>query len=255
MRFASLGSGSRGNALVVEAGSTRVLLDCGFSTSETIARLARLGLRGEDIGAIVVTHEHDDHVGGVVRLSGRFGMPVYATAGTLAAAGGVPAGIVARIVDPHASFEVGDLSIEPFPVPHDAREPAQFVFGDGVRRLGVLTDAGMATPHMRAMLGGCDALMLECNHDSAMLEASGYPATLKRRIASPYGHLSNAAAAALLASLDNSRLRCVVAAHLSEKNNTPALAQAALAGVLGCRPADVLVADQDEGCHWQELTV
>lgn len=254
MRFASLGSGSRGNALVVEAGSTRVLLDCGFSTVETIARLDRLGLRGEDIDAVVVTHEHDDHVGGVARLAGRFGMRVYATAGTFAAVGGMPTGMDATIVDPHSVFTVGDLSIEPFPVPHDAREPAQFVFGDGVRRLGVLTDAGMATPHMRSMLGGCDALVLECNHDPAMLQGSSYPGTLKRRIASPYGHLSNAAAAALLASLDTSRLRCVVAAHLSEKNNTPALAQAALAGALGCSPADVLVADQNEGCRWQEMT-
>jgi phosphoribosyl 1,2-cyclic phosphodiesterase len=253
MRFASLGSGSRGNALVVEVGRTRVLLDCGFSATETVARLARLSLRAEDVDAVVVTHEHDDHLGGVARFAGRFRIPVHATAGTLAAAGAALASIETHVVDSHNPYPIGDLLLEPFPVPHDAREPSQYVFGDGSVRLGVLTDVGMATPHVRAVLGGCSALVLECNHDAAMLEASAYPASLKRRIASPFGHLANHAASALLASLDRSRLRHVIAAHLSEKNNTPELAQTALAVALGCDPGEVLVATQETGFGWMTL--
>jgi phosphoribosyl 1,2-cyclic phosphodiesterase len=129
------------------------------------------------------------------------------------------------IIDSHEPFSVGDLGIQPFPVPHDAREPVQFVLSDGAARLGVLTDAGHVTSHMVAMLDGCDALVLECNHDAAMLAKGSYPPVLKRRMGGPWGHLDNAAAASLLAQLDMSRLRHVVAAHLSEQNNSPMLAR------------------------------
>jgi phosphoribosyl 1,2-cyclic phosphodiesterase len=253
MRFASLGSGSRGNALVVEAGGTRVLLDCGFSFAETAARLRRLDCSTEDIDAIIVTHEHDDHVGGVARFALRTGIRVYLTSGTLAGVAQKFAGVKCECFDPHASFELGDLRVHPFPVPHDAREPAQMVFDDGVHRLGVLTDVGMPTAHIRAMLSGCSALMLECNHDAALLRDGRYPPSLKARIGSRFGHLRNADAAELLAGLDTSRLQHVVAAHLSEANNTPALARGALAAALGTCPEDVLVATQNEGVGWLDL--
>jgi phosphoribosyl 1,2-cyclic phosphodiesterase len=254
MRFASLGSGSRGNALIVEAGTTRILLDCGFGLSDTSARLGRLGLTPEYLSAIVVTHEHDDHIGGVARLARRHSIPVWLTHGTLTGFEALFTGIGnLHVIDNYHSFAVGDLQVEPFPVPHDAREPAQYVFGDGSRRLGVLTDTGCSTPHIAAMLSGCDALVLECNHDPGMLWASSYPQKLRERIASRYGHLDNGAAADLLACLDTSRLKHLVAAHLSQENNRPELARAALAGAIGCDPGWVAVADQDNGLAWREI--
>ena len=155
--------------------------------------------------------------------------------------------------DSHSPFAIDGLEVRPFPVPHDAREPAQFVLTDGASRLGVLTDTGSTTRHVEAMLSGCDALVLECNHDPAMLASGPYPGWLKTRIGGAFGHLANEAAAGLLAALDRSRLRHVVAAHLSETNNRPELATAALARVLGCGPDEILVADQDRGFDWLEL--
>jgi phosphoribosyl 1,2-cyclic phosphodiesterase len=251
VRFASLGSGSRGNALVVEAGRTRVLVDCGFGPRSLAARLERLGLEAAGIDAILVTHEHSDHLSGVAPCARRHGLEVYLTHGTMSAARFE--GVSVRVIDSHAPFAIGDLEIRPFPVPHDAREPAQFAFSDGSACLGVLTDAGRVTPHMVAMLACCDALVLECNHDVDMLAGGRYPAHLKRRIAGPYGHLDNAAAAELLAQVDTGRIKHVIAAHLSQENNLPDLARAALARVLGCEPAWIGLADQDNGCDWRQL--
>ena len=254
MRFASLGSGSQGNGLVVEAGSTRILLDCGFSLDETVHRLGQCGLVPEDLDAIVVTHEHDDHIGGVARFAARYGLPVYLTHGTFKALDGAcPVLAEVILIDSHTAVAVGDIEIQPYPVPHDAREPTQFIFRDGAVRLGVLTDVGEPTPHIQSMLSGVDALMLECNYDSAMLANGAYPAWLKRRIGSRFGHLDNAAAAALLAGLDCSRLQHLVAAHLSQQNNTPALARSALAGALGCSPDWIQVATQGGGAGWREI--
>lgn len=264
MRFASLGSGSEGNGLLVEsdaAGSgrpLRVLVDCGFQRREAQRRLERLGLTLADVHAIVVTHEHGDHVAGVCRLARACGIPVYLTHGTAHAARRmgidslVESGQV-RWIDPHAPFEIEGLRIEPVAVPHDAREPVQFVFDDSLRRLGVVTDLGHATAHVVRALGRLDCLVLEANHDAAMLEASAYPWVLKRRIAGPYGHLENAAAAGLLAAIDHARLARVVAAHLSRQNNTPERARAALAHAWGVAPERIDVADQDDGMGWLEV--
>lgn len=228
------------------------MLDCGFTAREAIRRLARVGLTPDAMSAILVTHEHGDHIGGVFGLAGRFGIPVWLTHGTWRAAGKAYGGDV-RLVDNQLSFGIGDIAIQPFPVPHDAREPAQFVFSDGATRLGVLTDTGSSTPHIEATLSGCDALVLECNHDAGMLAAGSYPPSLKARVAGPYGHLENAAAAALLEVLDNSRLKHIVAAHLSLKNNTPALAVAALSRALSCAPEWIGVAGQDAGFGWRQI--
>ena len=142
---------------------------------------------------------------------------------------------------------------QPFPVPHDAREPAQFVFFDGVRRLGVLTDLGCSTPHVEASLSGVDGLVLECNHDLDMLMNSAYPASLKQRVAGRFGHLDNEAAAGLLARIDQTRLQHVLAAHLSRQNNQPALARTALAAAMDCAEDWIGIADQSAGFDWREL--
>ena len=249
MRFASLGSGSEGNGLVVEAGATRVLMDCGFGLADSVVRLARLGLQPADLAGIVVTHEHSDHIGGGGRLARKHRLPVWLTAGTLVMAQDLD-GVAVQVIDSHAAFAVDGLEIQPYPVPHDAREPVQYVFGDGNRRLGVLTDTGCSTPHIEAMLAGVDALVLECNHDATMLENGPYPVSLKRRVGGRFGHLENGQSAALLARLKHEKLQCVMAAHVSKKNNTSELAQRALARVLDCADDDVRVACQTAGFDW-----
>jgi phosphoribosyl 1,2-cyclic phosphodiesterase len=257
VRFASLGSGSQGNALVVEAGGTRILLDCGFSIKEAESRLARTGLAPTELAGIIVTHEHADHADGVFPLARRFGIPVWLTHGTLAAMReadcGAGAGCRIGFVCSGQEFTIGDLLVRPFTVPHDAREPVQYVVADGARRLGVLTDTGCPTVHIEASLSGCDALVLECNHDLDMLMKGEYPPALKARVASRLGHLDNGASAAILAALDRSRLSHVIAAHLSQKNNTPALARAALAAAIDCGPEWISVATQEEGFGWREV--
>jgi phosphoribosyl 1,2-cyclic phosphodiesterase len=254
MRFASLGSGSEGNALVVEVGDTCILIDCGFRVRDTVARLGRLGLAPQSISAILVTHEHADHIGGVAGFAARYRVPVWLTFGTLEMAGERFARLP-RVFgfDSHDMFAIGMIEVKPFPVPHDAREPVQFVVGDGVRRLGILTDIGTTTRYVEASLSGCDALVLECNHDLGMLEDGDYPWPLKQRIASRFGHLHNEAAAALLAALDTSRLKHIIAAHLSQQNNTPAKARAALAQSLNCAPDWIGIADQHDGFTWRDL--
>lgn len=254
MRFACLGSGSEGNAVVVEAGRSRVLLDCGFSIKETVFRLARLGLTPADLSGIVITHEHSDHIGGVFRFANKFNLPVWLTHGSLAYLSNLDQSLVdARVIDSHAAFAVGDLYIEPFPVPHDAREPIQFVFSDGQHRLGVLTDTGMITPHIEQMLSGCNALVLECNHDADMLANGPYPTSLKQRVGGRFGHLDNSAAADLLRNIDTQQLTHLIAAHLSHKNNLPALARAALAQALNCAEDWIGIADQAMGFEWRSI--
>ena len=254
MRFASLGSGSEGNGLVVEVGTTRVLIDCGFGVRETVTRLGRLGLAPSELSAILVTHEHADHIGGVAAIAARYEIPVWLTFGTLDMAAeslmDVP-----RVFgfDSQDVFAVGAIEVRPFPVPHDAREPVQFVVTDGTRKLGVLTDIGMTTPYVESRLSGCDALVLECNHDESMLASGSYPYPLKQRISGRYGHLCNDAAADLLRAIDSTRLKHVVAAHLSQQNNTPELARCSLAAALNCTADWIGIADQASGFGWREL--
>jgi phosphoribosyl 1,2-cyclic phosphodiesterase len=257
VRFASLGSGSEGNALLVEVQNgtttTRVLLDCGFSAKELERRLARLGLGVECLDAILITHEHSDHIGSALTLARKGAIPLHMSWGTARAVGADEAEVDLHVLWGDEAVAIGDLSVLPYTVPHDAREPLQYVLSDGASRLGVLTDVGTSTPHISAVLSGCDALVLECNHDVRMLAASRYPQSLKARIGGNHGHLNNEAAAEILASLDRSRLRHLIAAHLSQQNNTPALAQAAMAGVLGTAAVEVVVASQDDGFDWLSL--
>ncbi len=271
MRLRSLGSGSTGNASLIEAEdgqrTTRVLLDCGFSQRELAARLARAGTTVEQIDAIFVTHEHGDHVGCALGLSRRHRIPLWMSRGTWRAVRrisdsaaplfeqqpAVAEEVPVRFARDGETITIGGLELTPYTVPHDAQEPLQVTFSNGDRRLGVLTDAGCLTGHILAHLRGCDALLLECNHDPAMLAASRYPPSLKARISGPLGHLSNRVAGEILAGVAHSGLRHVVAAHLSETNNTEALARTALGQALGVGGSEVRVADPKAGTDWITL--
>ncbi len=253
MRFASVGSGSAGNCMVIEQAHTRLLLDCGFSANEIAKRLQALDLKPEQISGILVTHEHDDHAKGAFKFAAKFNVPVWLSHGSLRMCERyMPAApIQINIIDSHTLFSIEDIEINPYPVPHDAREPTQFTFSDGNYKLGVLTDAGSSTAHIEHVLSGCDALVLECNHDLGMLENGPYAWTLKKRVGSRLGHLDNQSAAALLAKLDNGKLKHILAAHLSAKNNTADLAKKALSQVLNCAQDWVGIAEQESGFAWR----
>ena len=255
IRFKNLGSGSSGNATVVQArggtGISHLLVDCGLGIRELDKRLGAAGMLADQVDAIFITHEHGDHIGCARQLALRERIPVWMSEGTHAALGHPDFGGMLRIACDGLPMEIGPMQVLPFTVPHDAREPLQLTCTDGAVRLGVLTDLGHASAHVLQQLAGCDSLLLECNHDEALLAASSYPPFLKRRVAGAYGHLANSAAAGLAQSLlAAGRLRQVMAAHLSEQNNRPELARQALADALGCAPADIHVADAARGSDW-----
>lgn len=248
MRFASLGSGSKGNATVVEAGCTKILVDCGFTIKETVKRLTKLGLEPSQIDAILVTHEHADHIKGAMPFSRKFNVPVYMTSGT-AKQGKIDACDALQIFSCHQSFAVGDLQIKPVPVPHDAREPCQFVFEYQNKVLGILTDLGSLSAHVIAEYKECDALLLEANHDLDMLARGPYPPSLKRRVSGVWGHLNNQQSMNLLEQVNQSRLKQLVLGHISEKNNSVELVQKALNDA-DCEFENVIIAEQAFGFDW-----
>jgi phosphoribosyl 1,2-cyclic phosphodiesterase len=255
LRFRNLGSGSGGNATLVEASQgitrTRLLVDCGFSQRELLRRLTLAGSSPDEIDAVFITHEHGDHIGSAIGFCTRHRIPLFASRGTWRAVGRADfdASLLSLCRDGD-SLELGDLHLVPFAVPHDANEPLQLRLDDGAVALGIITDLGSFTDAVCAKLAGVQALLLECNHDEGLLRGGNYPASLKRRIMGTHGHLSNNAAAALLGQVMHSGLRHVLASHLSEQNNSPALAREALAPVLGGTPGDVLVASQTGGFDW-----
>lgn len=256
LRFASLASGSKGNCLVAQAGDTVLMLDCGLALRETERRLARLGLAPAQVSAVLVTHEHGDHGGRAFDFAAAHGVTVYLTYGTAEALrqeGKVLDGVKLQYVNGTEKLALGELQVQPFTVPHDAREPVQYLLSDGAARLGVLTDIGASTVHVEQVLSGCEALVLECNYDAAMLAAGAYPKWLKERIAGPFGHLDNAQAERLLGALERSKLKHVIGAHLSQQNNRPELARAALARALGCEEDWIGLATQDDGFDWRSV--
>ncbi len=252
IRFKNLGSGSGGNATVVQARegahTVHVLVDCGLGIRELDKRLGVAGMLAEQIDAIFITHEHGDHIGCARQLAARERIPVYMSEGTYVAIGEPDFEGMLRIARDATPIEVGSMRLEPFTVPHDAREPLQLCCFDGDVRLGVLTDLGHASAHVLQQMAGCRSLLLECNHDEELLAAGSYPPFLKRRVGGAYGHLANSAAGAIAQALQPRGL--VVAAHLSEQNNRPELARAALAAALACGMDDVYVADAAKGSDW-----
>lgn len=257
LRFKSLGSGSTGNATVIEGRSgtnvRRLLVDSGFGIRQLQSRLAVAGLVPEDIHGIFITHEHSDHIGCARVLAVRYRIPVWMSAGTYAALNAPDFDGMLRITHDMAAIDMGEFSALPFTVPHDAREPLQLRCSDGANHLGVVTDLGHASPHVIAQLAGCDALMIEANHDPALLEASRYPSFLKRRVGGPYGHLANETTAAILRSVRHPGLTQVVAAHLSAQNNAPALVQNCLAQALDWPDQAITVASPTSGTEWIDV--
>lgn len=252
MRFSMMGSGSKGNATLVEAGGVRVLVDCGFTVVEMQKRAERLGFDLASLDAILVTHEHGDHMSGVAKLAKAYALPVYLTQGSCVI---WPKRDVAEIniISPHQSFAIGALQVQPIAVPHDAREPCQFAFIHNGKKLGVLSDLGWVTAHVQTVLYDCDALLLECNHDEEMLANGPYTRALKKRVAGNWGHLSNRQSAGLAATLEKGRLQHLALTHLSEKNNTPALARAAICEAIQDDPEWCVCAQQVEGLGWREI--
>lgn len=255
MRFASLGSGSKGNATLLETESSCILIDCGFTVKETERRMARLDRSPSDLAAILVTHEHSDHIKGVMPLARKYRLPVYSSFGTAEYKELRSQGYWQPLVLDQ-SQQIAGLAVTPVVVPHDAREPCQFVFSHRRRRFGLLTDLGSITPHIRDRYRDCDALLLECNHDVPMLQVGPYPPSLKRRVGGDWGHLNNQQSASLLSSCELGRLQHLVMAHLSEHNNTPELAREAVVSALNARSEKteaLISADQEAGFDWLEI--
>jgi phosphoribosyl 1,2-cyclic phosphodiesterase len=223
-----LGSGSSGNCTLVEGLRARLLIDCGLSARETGRRLQKVGCDPRSIDAVIVSHEHADHVGGAGNFSRRFGAPVYTTPATAAAARLSASGIAGLVhTEAGRSFTVGDLTIYPFSVPHDAADNVGLVLQCGETRLGYATDLGHPSSLAVERLGECDVLVAEANHDAEMLRNGPYPWSVKQRILSRHGHLSNEEMASLVAGAAARRTRHLFLAHLSATNNRPDLALAA----------------------------
>ena len=255
-RLVVLGSGSAGNAVVMECGGRRLLLDAGFSCKQIELRLERVGLDGDGFDGIVVTHEHQDHARGAARFARRHGLTVYATAGTLEALGFVDVDFPTRVIRSGAVEEVGAFTVEPFAVPHDAREPVGLVVEDSVgRRVGLAADLGARSQLAWGRLKELDALVLETNHDLEMLRSGPYPWPLKQRVAGRHGHLSNREAAEGVPDLLSDRLRWIVLYHLSRTNNLPVLAAEAVLEALDREgsAARICVSEQAEPTEWLDL--
>lgn len=248
MQFASLGSGSKGNATLVRAGDTLLMVDCGFSLRETTRRLERLDVHPGQLDAILVTHEHSDHSAGVAALSRKFGIPVYLSHGT-AGTGRCDGSHSLNCFNSEDSFSIGAVDIRAVTVPHDAAEPCQFRLSWGGRTLGILTDLGSVTPHVLDSFRACHSLLLEFNHDLSMLHAGSYPPALKRRVGGDWGHLNNDQAAQLLRQLGGARPGHLVVAHISENNNSRQKAEEALLTVLESLDG-VVWAEQAHGFDW-----
>ncbi len=250
IRIAVLASGSGGNSIYAESGGEALLVDAGVSRRQIEVRLASIGASMDNVRAVLVTHEHDDHVKGLPVLMKKYPVPAYMTEGTMRGLPAVPAGNgmgsrlkIFRATQP---FQIGPWAIEAFPTPHDAKAPVGFVLEADGFRLGIATDMGEVTPQVASRLCGLDALILEFNHDPEMLASGFYPEYVKTRIASPSGHLANEEAGSLLRRVAHEGLRSVTLAHLSENNNDPELARSVAKRSLAEYDVPIGVARQHE---------
>ncbi|WP_170292104.1 MBL fold metallo-hydrolase [Heliobacterium mobile] len=242
MRYTTIASGSSGNCSYIEGNDTRILVDAGLTGKQVEKGLSAVGVDPKRIDAVVVTHEHIDHVRGVGVLARRYKLPVYATEGTWEGMAGcigkVPEEQV-RVVDSDCKIAIKDVDVEIFPTPHDARQSIGITVSDGEKRVGLATDAGYVTRGMGRRLMGCEGLIFEANHDPHMLQYGPYPPHLKRRIASEKGHLSNPVCGEALAKLCDSGTRQIILAHLSAENNNPHVALQTVESILTERGHEV----------------
>lgn len=252
MKLVSLGSGSKGNATVIEVGDTRLLVDCGFGLKEVEARLKNKNVDPASISAVLITHEHGDHIKGVSMLANKYHLDVYATHGTARHLKRRHSNV--NIIIPNRRFRIGNVDVDPVTVPHDCSEPSQFICRHNGHSMGLLTDLGAVTAHILNAYRECDLLMLECNYDPEMLQNGPYPASLKKRVDGRFGHLSNLQAAEFLKLINLKRLKHLLISHVSEQNNDVSLAKDALAPVLDGEQTTVICPSQQEGCDWIQLT-
>lgn len=249
MWLASLGSGSKGNATLVRSAQGCILIDCGFSLKQFEKRLQKLALTGYDISAILVTHEHSDHASGVARVAAKYGIPLCMTVGT--------ARVLNidnyQVISGGQKLQLLDLIIDVVTVPHDAAEPVQFVFKDQIkhRSLGILTDSGHITGHMLQAYDNLHGLLLEFNYDPQMLRDGPYPYHLKQRVSGNHGHLSNQQSIDLLRQINTKQLDCLIAGHISQKNNSPDLVDSLLREL--DHHAAPVIACQNQGFEWIEI--
>lgn len=248
MQFCCLGSGSKGNATLIRYENTTLMIDCGFSVKYTLARMAEMQCAITDIDAILVTHEHSDHINGVSNIACRFNIPVYATRGT-ARTGKLDKINGVQWIELDTEFTIGGIIISPVSVPHDACEPCQFIFKAGGKKLGVMTDLGSVSPHVCNAYNNCNALLLEANHDIDMLWAGNYPPSLKHRVASDWGHLSNSQAMQYLQNIDLDILNTLVLGHISEQNNSFELVKKQFS-TFEQKIDNVIYATQQQGFSW-----
>jgi phosphoribosyl 1,2-cyclic phosphodiesterase len=256
MQFASLGSGSAGNSFVVKQNKSLLMVDCGFAIQDIVSRLERLNETPENLSGILLTHEHEDHVKGAFKFANKFNIPIWLSYGTYKMCEKhiiKSYEIDLNMIDSHNTFAIQDFLVEPFPVPHDAREPTQFTLSNGNHKLGILTDTGSSTPHIEKVLQNLDALIIEFNHDLNLLESSEYSYSLKKRISGKLGHLDNQTAADILGKIQFKKLKHLVAAHLSEKNNTEDLVKEAIVKKIECDLDWIKIATQAEGTSWQVI--
>lgn len=240
-----LASGSKGNAIYLSNGTTSILIDAGLSGKEIERRFKSKGLHPENLDAIVVSHEHNDHIQGVGVLSRRFNLPVYINKKTHRMCPRIGKIADLRAFDCGTPFHINQLTLHPFSISHDAEDPSGFTIGHNGKKIGLATDLGIATSMVKSHLTGCAMVILEANHDPAMLEFGPYPWPLKQRIKSRSGHLSNDDSKALLKEIQTDRLAHVILAHLSETNNTPEKALSTVSQAVTRRHIPISVATQD----------
>ncbi|MDF1764046.1 MAG: MBL fold metallo-hydrolase [Oleibacter sp.] len=254
MRYISLGSGSRGNATLVEYKGQHILVDCGFSRKVFVQRMMAANVDPVSLRAVFVTHEHGDHAKGVVKVCESLDIPFYTSFGTAKRMGWLHHPLW-QCISADQVTHVSGLNIRAVVVPHDAHEPLQFVIHNDVgHKLGILSDLGSLTPYVIDAYQGCHALQVEANHDPDMLRNGPYPPSLVTRVAGDFGHLSNGQCADFIQRVRWPGLRLVTAGHISEKNNDRNLVSQVLAKVLECEPHQVDMLVQDEISPWYQIT-
>jgi len=249
MRFSILASGSSGNTCYIETGKASVLIDAGLSGRETERRLGLLGKSARNLDALIITHEHSDHIKGAGPLAGRFGLPLYINRKTLEKGqrtmGNLPKPVIVRTGQ---TLTIRDLTVETFTKCHDAADPLGLILSFDGTRMGLVTDLGRSTRLVVDRLRECNALIVEFNHDQEMLEEGPYPLDLKRRIKGPDGHLSNKQAGDLVRKVCHDNLNYLVLAHLSKANNNPTKAHKEAKDALGesgITRVNILISEQD----------